>query len=135
MVDDGTKVKDLMFLGLISCGPEDSVETVARTMIGNDIHAVVVKEEDQAIGVVSQTDIVLARQGRSADDLRAMTAREIMNPGCLTCDQDTALSDAVTTMTKMRIHRLVVTENRDGQAVPVGIVSLTDVVRKLVVES
>ena len=135
MVDDGTKVKDLMFLGLISCGPEDSVETVARTMIGNDIHAVVVKEKDQAIGVVSQTDIVLARQGRSADDLRAMTAREIMNPGCLTCDQDTALSDAVTTMTKMRIHRLVVTENRDGQAVPVGIVSLTDVVRKLVVES
>ncbi|MCB1763319.1 MAG: crotonyl-CoA carboxylase/reductase [Gammaproteobacteria bacterium] len=135
MVDDGTKVKDLMFLGLISCRPEDSVATVARTMIGNDIHAVIVKEDDVAIGVVSQTDIVLARQGRSAEDLRTLTAREIMNPGCLTCDQETALSNAVTTMTKMRIHRLVVTENRDGHNVPVGIVSLTDVVRKLVSDS
>ena len=135
MVDDGTKVKDLIFLGLISCGPEDSVETVARTMIGNDIHAVIVKQDDQAIGVVSQTDIVLARQGRNADDLRTMTAREIMNEGCLTCDQETALSDAVTTMTKLRIHRLVVTEKRDGLDVPVGIISLTDVVRKLVVDS
>ena len=135
MVDDGTKVKDLMYLGLISCRPEDSVETVARTMVGNDIHAVVVKDGDCAIGVVSQTDIVLARQGRSADDLRTMTAGQIMNEGCLTCDMETALSDAVTTMTKMHIHRLVVTENRDGQDVPVGIVSLTDVVRKLVVES
>jgi len=64
-----------------------------------------------------------------------MTAREIMNEGCLTCDQDTPLSDAVTTMTKMHVHRLVVTEKREHQDVPVGIVSLTDVVRKLVVEN
>ncbi|MCB1760655.1 MAG: crotonyl-CoA carboxylase/reductase [Gammaproteobacteria bacterium] len=135
MADDGTKVKDLMFLGLIACRPQDSVETVARTMIGNDIHAVIVREGDRAIGVVSQTDVVLARQGRSAEALRAMTARDIMNEGCMTCDQETALSDAVTTMTKLHIHRLVVTESRDGHDVPVGIVSLTDVVRKLVVEN
>ena len=89
-------VSKLMFLGLISCRPEDSVETVARTMIGNDIHAVIVREGDQAIGVVSQTDVVLARQGRSAEALRAMTARDgMLRPPALPATTRAATSSQV----------------------------------------
>ena len=134
MVDDGTKVKDMMFHGLVSCKPDDDIESVVRAMVGNNVHAVVVQEADQAIGVVSQTDLVLARQGRTAEEARKITAREIMSEGCATCDKETALSDAVTAMTRMGIHRLVVTEQKDDRNVPVGVVSMTDVVRKLIVE-
>jgi len=134
MVDDGTKVKDLMFFGLVSCKPDDDVETVVRAMIGNNVHAVVVQEADQAIGVVSQTDLVLARQGRTAEEARKFTVREIMSERCATCDLDTPLSDAVTAMTRMGIQRLVVTEQQEDRNLPVGVISMTDVVRKLIVE-
>jgi crotonyl-CoA carboxylase/reductase len=134
MVDDGSKVKDLMFYGLVACKPEDDLETVARVMIENDVHAVVIQEAEQAVGVVSQTDMVLARQGRSAEQARKVTARQIMSEGCATCDLETSLSEAVTAMTRMGIHRLVVTKPVEARNVPIGVISMTDVVRKLIVE-
>jgi crotonyl-CoA carboxylase/reductase len=130
IVDDGSKVKDLMHRGIIACAPGDTVAQVAKIMIDKDIHAVVVMEGGQAVGVVSQTDLVLARQGRMPDEARAMLARDIMTPGCVTCDAGTLLSEAVSLMTGRRMHRLVVTEN--GQLA--GVISMTDVVRKLILE-
>jgi crotonyl-CoA carboxylase/reductase len=132
MIDDGTKVKDVMFYDLVACKPEDDVETVVRIMIENDVHAVVVHEAKEAVGVVSQTDVVLARQSRTAEEARKVTAREIMSEGCATCDLEASLSDAVTAMTRMGIHRLVVTKQQADRNVPVGVLSMTDVVRKLI---
>jgi crotonyl-CoA carboxylase/reductase len=96
-------------------------------MIDNDIHAVVVLEAGKAVGVVSQTDIVLARQGRTPEEARALIARDIMTLGGATCDAGMLLSEAVSLMTGRRMHRLVVTENDQ----PVGVLSMTDVVRRL----
>ena len=128
IADDGTKVRDLMHRGLIACAPVDSVGQVARIMIDNEIPAVVVVEDDKAIGVVSQTDIVLARQGRTALEARTLPASDVMTRGCATCDADTLLSEAVSRMTGRRVHRLVVTEG--GR--PVGVISMTDVVRRII---
>ncbi|MFO1431636.1 MAG: CBS domain-containing protein [Candidatus Competibacteraceae bacterium] len=130
VADDGTRVKDLMHRGIIACAPDDTVAQIAKTMIDQDIHAVVVMESGQAVGVVSQTDMVLARQGRTPDAVRDLRARDIMTPGCATCDANTLLSEAVSLMTGRRMHRLVVTEN--GQ--PIGVLSMTDVVRKLILD-
>ena len=38
-------------------------------------------------------------------------------------------------MTRNRIHRLVVVEEQAGKLVPVGILSMTDVVRRLIGEN
>jgi crotonyl-CoA carboxylase/reductase len=130
LVDDGTLVKDLMHQGLISCMLDTTLEAAAKIMIDNDIHAVVVMDGDRAVGVVSQTDMVLARQGRTAEDARKLKAREIMTPGCATCDAGVKLTAAVSTMTGRHIHRLVVTENDK----PIGMISMTDVVRKMLLE-
>jgi len=128
IADDGTRVRELMHRGIIACAPTDTVGQVAKTMIDKDIHAVVVMEGGKAVGVVSQTDMVLARQGRTADQARVMLARDIMTPGCATCDADMLLSEAVSLMTGRRMHRLVVTQNDK----PVGVLSMTDVVRKII---
>lgn len=131
VADDGTRVRDLMHLGIISCSPDDTVGTVAKIMVEKEIHAVVVMDEQgQAVGVVSQTDMVLARQGRTPDQARSMLAREVMTPGCATCDAGMLLSEAVSLLTGRRMHRLVVTENDQ----PVGVLSMTDVVRKIIGE-
>jgi crotonyl-CoA carboxylase/reductase len=128
IVDDGTKVRDLMHRGVFSCKPDDTLATVASIMVDKEIHAVVVMDQgNKAIGVVSQTDMVLARQGRTQEQARAMLARDVMTPGCATCDADTPLSEAVSQLTARRMHRLVVTMN--GQVA--GVISLTDVVHRL----
>jgi crotonyl-CoA carboxylase/reductase len=85
----------------------------------------------EALGVISQTDVVLARQGRSRQAAQALPVADVMTEGCITCDIETPLSDAVTTMTALKIHRLVVTTQECGRAVPVGLLSMTDIVRKL----
>jgi crotonyl-CoA carboxylase/reductase len=130
IADDGARVSDLMHFGIIACAPADSVGKVAKAMIDNDIHAVVVLEAGKAVGVVSQTDIVLARQGRTPEQARSLNARDIMTLGCATCDAGTLLSEAVSLMTGRRMHRLVVTENEQ----PVGVLSMTDVIRMLLVD-
>jgi crotonyl-CoA carboxylase/reductase len=127
IADDGATVAEVMHRGIVACAPTDSVGDVAKIMIDNDIHAVVVMEGGKAVGVASQTDMVLARQGRTPDEARALLAREIMTPGCATCDKGMLLSEAVSLMTGRRMHRLVVTENDR----PIGVLSMTDVVRKI----
>jgi len=89
-----------------------------------------VMEDHKAVGVVSQTDMVLARQGRTRDAARATLVQDIMTPGCATCDAGMLLSEAVSLMTGRRMHRLVVTQNDK----PVGVLSMTDVVRKILAD-
>jgi crotonyl-CoA carboxylase/reductase len=97
-------------------------------MIESDVHALVVIDGDNITGVLSQTDIVLARQGRTADDARQFSVSDWMTAGCATIEADAPLSDAITMMMKQRIHRVVVTEG--GK--PVGVLSMTDIVRKAI---
>ncbi len=133
--DDGTRVKDLMSRNLVTCSQDDSVAHIAVLMIRHDIHAVLVKKAEEVIGVVSQTDMVLARQGRTREQALKLTARSIMTAGCVTCDVDALLSEAVSTMTGLRIHRLIVTEKRDVCNVPIGVLSMTDIISKIIVET
>ncbi|MDG4575833.1 MAG: CBS domain-containing protein [Defluviicoccus sp.] len=117
-----------MHPGIISCGTGDTLADAAKTMIDKDIHALVVIDAGKAVGVLSQTDIVLARQGRKPDEARGMKVGEVMTAGCATIDASTKLSHAITEMMKRRIHRLLVTENDK----PVGVLSMTDIVRRLI---
>jgi crotonyl-CoA carboxylase/reductase len=135
LLEDSTLVRDVMNYGVISCHRQTSVGDIARSMLANRIHAVVVVSEDRrAEGLVSQTDIVLAQQGRTAESAAALTAGDVMTPELLSCTPDRKLSDAVTLMTRNRVHRLVVVEEHGGKRIPVGILSMTDVVRRLIAE-
>jgi crotonyl-CoA carboxylase/reductase len=67
---------------------------------------------------------------RTPDEARAMRAKDVMTLGCATCDAEMLLSEAVSLMTGRRMHRLVVTEKDQ----PVGVISMTDVVRKIIGE-
>ena len=126
--DDGSKVRERMHSGIISCRRGETIGQASKTMIDNDIRALVVIDGDRAVGVLSQTDIVLARQGRTIEEARALTVGEVMTEGCATIEADEKLSVAITEMMKRRIHRLVVCE----QGKPTGVLSMTDIVRNLI---
>jgi crotonyl-CoA carboxylase/reductase len=129
--DDGSEVEALMSKSIVSCGPADSVHTAATLMAAHRINAVVVMQNAEALGVISQTDVVLARQGRTREDAQALEVGTIMTEGCVTCDVTTPLSDAISTMARLKIHRLVVTRYEGERDVPVGLLSMTDIVRKV----
>jgi crotonyl-CoA carboxylase/reductase len=126
--DDGSKVRERMHPGIISCRRGETIGQASKTMIDNDIRALVVIDGDRAVGVLSQTDIVLARQGRTIEEARALIVGDVMTEGCATVEADEKLSVAITEMMKRRIHRLVVCE----QGKPTGVLSMTDIVRNLI---
>jgi CBS domain-containing protein len=119
-----------MHEGLITCPVDAKLAEVARLLLDNRIHAAVVTKDDSAIGVVSQTDLVLARQGRSRQQAAALTAGDVMTPHPLTCEPDMLLADAVTLMARRGIHRLFVTKP-DNPRVPVGVLSFTDILKRI----
>ena len=132
IVEDDRPVRELMHHGVLTCGTGATVDQIATLLLDHKIHAVVVVDEaSHAVGVVSQTDLVLARQGRTPDLFRRMKAREIMTSSLVSCGLETPISEAVTTMTRLRIHRLIVLDRTDGQGIPVGVVSMTDIVRSM----
>jgi crotonyl-CoA carboxylase/reductase len=126
-------VSQVMHKGLISCVRGTSVADVSKTMLGHHIHAVIVLDEaERPIGIVSQTDIVRASQTKTRNELRALTARDVMTHGCITCDASSKLSDAIALMTRHRIHRLVVIDKHDKSQKGVGLISMTDVLSRYV---
>jgi crotonyl-CoA carboxylase/reductase len=130
IADDGTRVRDLMHRGIIACSSADTIGDAARLMKRSNIRAVVVIDDGQAVGIVSQTDMVLARQGRTPAEARAVKVADAMTRGVLTCEADTKLSDAISMMTGRRINRLVVTE----AGKPAGIISMTDIIGRTILE-
>lgn len=130
--DDRTTVGEVMHAGVISCGRSTPIAQVARTLVEQQIHAIVVVDDSfDAVGVVSQTDLVLARQGRSPSAFAGLQAGDVMTPGLVTCTVSTPLSQAITDMTRLKIHRLIVVDDRAGKRIPVGVVSMTDIIGKM----
>ena len=134
VVDETTKVGDVMTGTLISCRPDDTLKTAAETMLEHHIRAMAVLENGLAIGVISMTDVILARQQWPQGDALRLPVRRVMTLGAFTCRADDLLSDAVSTMTARRIHRLVVVQEKDGRDEPIGMLSTSDVVRKMLAE-
>ena len=123
---------EVMHQGVITCLERTTVDEVARSMVENHIHAVVVVDaQGYAVGVVSQTDMVMARQGRAPADVAHLTAVDIMTPDLITCTLAASVSDVITTMTRHRIHRLVVVQEEGEHLRPVGVISMTDIIRQM----
>lgn len=128
---DELRVADCMHRGVISCAPDTSLAEVAATMGSRDISAIVVMEGSTAVGLISQTDLVNAAFVQPYMRFwRGLTARHLMSTPVIAVTPDTPLADAVGLMRARRIHRLVVVAPGEDNR-PIGILSLTDVVRRL----
>jgi len=119
-------VGDLMQKGIIACRPDTPVTEVVRIVLDTDVHAiVVVDEESQALGLISDLDIVRLY----GTDLSRHTAREVMSDGVQEIEPDQPARLAAARMLEKGVQRLLVYERIDGQARPVGIISATDLVK------
>jgi pyruvate-ferredoxin/flavodoxin oxidoreductase len=130
-VRPGMHVRDLMHIGAITCSPDTPIVEVARMLTEYEISALVVVDGNGfALGVVSTTD--LANAGFIASDLHfeGLAARHLMTSPVIVTHPGRPLAEAVQLLRDRGIHRLVVVEEGDPDHLrPVGVLSVTDLVR------
>jgi CBS domain-containing protein len=116
------KVCDKMTRNPRVASPDDSIREVARTMAEIDAGALLVGQNDQLVGMVTDRDIAVraVAQGKSPDT----PVREVMTPDVKYCFEDEDLEQVARNMGDIQVHRLPVV-NRDKRLV--GVLSLGDI--------
>ncbi|WP_432138174.1 MULTISPECIES: CBS domain-containing protein [unclassified Streptomyces] len=114
-------VRDIMTATPVTVEPQTSVTDVARLMRDENIGAVLVTDQDELRGVVSDRDLVVRAlaEGWDPDDT---TVVRTCSDDLVTITPDQDVDQAVGLMREHAVRRIPVVE--DGR--PVGIVSLGD---------
>jgi len=87
----------------------------------------VVDENGCLVGMISQTDLVRARaNSHLVSNWPGLAVGQIMSKPALTIESGASIEEAAKQMDQRRVHRLVVV---DAAAVPIGIISTSDLVR------
>ena len=123
----GELVKDVCTRVVKACGPEDTLAEAAARMCAFDCGVMpVVDEGRRLLGLLTDRDICMAVTIR---DQRAsqLRVREAMTGELALCGPDDGLPSALERMARARVRRLPVV---DGERVLVGILSITDVLRR-----
>lgn len=125
-----TLVRDVMHRGVITCWADEPLIDVTRRMQEYAINAIFVLDQSgRAEGIISQTD--LARVYVKHGDWQHRTADEIMTAEIVTISGDIPLEAAIQIMLDKRIHRLLIVQGGLTPNRPVGVLSLSDVIREM----
>ncbi len=121
-------VRDVMHRKVISCRVDTPLKEVARRLDTEGINALVVVDESGDLsGIVSQTDLVKAWD----QEWETMVAEDVMTSDVVTIVADIPVLAAVELMVDNQIHRLVITQGGLAPRRPVGVLSMTDVIREM----
>lgn len=125
-------VKDVMTRGVITIQQEASVQEAVEMLADNDVSGLAVTDNEELVGVLSETDIVKAFI-RDDVDLSRITVSQIMTTPAITINREETLKAACQLMSKHNVHRLIIhQEVKRGDQTrysPSGILSTSDVVK------
>ena len=131
-VVENFKVREIMTTSVITVPMSASVKEVVKILAQEHITAaVVVAPNNEAIGVISEMDIVKAFN----EDLDKLTAEDIMSESIITIQPDSTIAQAAELMKTKKIHRCVIVHEKDRLGIPhppVGILCASDIVRLMV---
>ena len=109
--------------------PDASVQEAASRMAQHNIGALLVREGEQVVGIVTERDI--ARRVATADrPVKQMTVREIMHAPVQYVPPSQTNEECMALMTEARLRHLPVID--DGRLV--GLVSIGDLVKDIISE-
>jgi len=118
-------VKDIMTKALISVNPTTTAVQIAKMMEQGGIGAILVKENDNLVGIVTDRDFATKI---AANNLPFDTPVEkIMSSPLITINHDESISAAAQMMSSKKIRKLAVSEN----GTIVGLVTSTDLVNQI----
>jgi CBS domain-containing protein len=108
---------------IVSVRATDGVNDAMKLMVEKNIGSVVVTEDGEMVGIVTERDVLKKCCPRAECDV--MKARDVMSSPLVTIDGGGALGEAADLMAEKRIRRLLVTEG--GKIC--GIITERDVMR------
>lgn len=119
------RVQDIMARTLITVNTSTTVFQIAKMMEQGGIGAIIVKENGNPVGIVTDRDFAtkIAANNLSFDT----PAKKIMSSPLTTINHNDPISTAAERMTSKKIRKLAVTENGNI----VGIITSTDLVTQL----
>jgi CBS domain-containing protein len=118
-----TEVSDLVAREPITIDANSSIQAAAQLMTAQQVSSVMVVEEGRLIGLVTDSD--LRRRCLAAGLSSERPVRDIMTRELKTVPPGTLLSEALLTMTRLRVHHLPVKDN----ATLIGMITASDLVR------
>ena len=118
-------VQDIMSKAIISVNPETTVFQIAKMMEQSDIGAILVKKNNNLVGIITDRDFAtkIASNSLSFDT----PVEKVMSSPLITINHNESISAAAKRMTSKKIRKLAVTDNGDI----VGLITSTDLVTQL----
>jgi CBS domain-containing protein len=131
-----TTVADVMAIVPVVVRSSASLTEAAHLMDEHHISGLpVVDASGSLVGVLSQTDLARVRATEYLwSNWHGLAVRHLMSHPAETVHADVPLALAVQKMERLRIHRLIVVDDRD-ETLPIGVLSLTDVVHAITLEA
>ena len=119
-------IKKIMTQNLFSVSPSTDVRSAAGLMTEKNVGSLLVKKDENYIGILTETDIV--KKVLAVDrDPRKTTSEEIMSYPIASLDEEALLEQAQEMMGERQIRHIMVTRN--GQTVGmISVRSLLDAV-------
>ncbi len=122
-----TTLKDVMNRNAITIGTEVNIVEAAKQMSDRSISCMVVAENDEILGIITETDFTKKVITGNADYATA-TVGQIMSSPIVSLCETVGIDEASSMMQENRVKRLPVTS--DGKLV--GIVTQTDLIQTMV---
>lgn len=116
-------VRAFMTRGVLTVGSSDTVIEASKTMAELDIGSLVVMDEKEPVGIITERDI-LAKVVAAEKSPKKLQVSEVMSSPIISVDADMTISEALSVMGEKGIKHLVVKD--EGEVV--GMFSLANVV-------
>ncbi len=117
-------IRKLISRDVVTIGPDHGVDDAAKKMRDEEIGSVMVKDDGQIVGIVTERDIV-TKVVAEYRPVKAMKIKEIMSSPLMSIDPDSSVFDAARKMATFEIRRLPI---MDGPQL-LGVVSERDLLR------
>lgn len=122
-------VRDLMTVGVPTCKTNVLAVEIARFIIDNNVEEMVVLgSEGEGVGVVGYEELVRA-YGR--EDLKSLTAEQVMREGVPEFPSDIPLTAAAQMMRDQNIRVAYMTHNSSGIIYPAAMISYKHILRHI----
>lgn len=122
-------ISEIMTANPACCTPEDRLDRVAQMMVECDCGAIPVidaSDSGHPVGIVTDRDIVTRAIAQGKNPLE-MRVRDVMTDNVITVTPESDIREAIRTMEKHQIRRLIVS---DGDGSVRGIVAQADLARQ-----
>ena len=121
-------VRDIMKIGVPTCDVDAKLDAIAKIMMRDGADAVIVMDEEEgAVGVVSQSDLVRA----FSRNWQLLTAKKIMTEKILTLEPESSITAAANLMQEDKVHQIFVMHDHPGTGKPSAVVTMRAIVREM----